>query len=322
MPEDIVVTGVGKTRAELERAVGLGVAAINAESFGEVDRIAEIANALGRPARLALRINPDVEAGSHRHISTGSEATKFGVSLHQAREMIQQAARQPMLRVVGLHVHIGSQITDSTEPLVRGAAAVAQLARELAERGLALEHIDLGGGLGIAYKPDQPTISPEAYAAAIVPIVKGVTPLTLFEPGRWLVGPCGVLLTTVVDVKARPGGGAFVIVDAGMTDLIRPALYDAWHEIEPAVARVGMPRPIDVVGPVCETTDSFARSRILPPVEVGDVLVIRDTGAYGAVMASNYNRRSFAAEVLVDASSRWQLIRRRQSMDEMMQWEA
>lgn len=319
-PDQIVVTGVGKTRAELERAVQLGVAAINAESFGEVDRIEAVATASGRQARIAVRINPDVDAGSHRHISTGSSTTKFGVSLDEARAMIREVSRRPGLRIVGLHVHVGSQITTSAEPLARGAAIVAELARELIAGGVALEHIDLGGGLGIPYKPGQSVISPDAYAAAVLPVVRGTGLTILFEPGRWIVGPCGVLLTEVVDIKGRDGGGTFVIVDAGMTDLIRPALYDAWHEIEPVAPRPGAPVPVEVVGPVCETSDTFASARPLAPVEVGDLLAIRDTGAYGAVMASNYNRRPIAAEVMVDGGA-WRVIRRRQTIDDMLQWD-
>jgi diaminopimelate decarboxylase len=319
-PDQIVVTGVGKTRAELERAVTLGVGAINAESFGEIDRIAAVASAAGRQARIAVRINPDVETDTHRHISTGSSTTKFGVSINEARSMIREVARRPSLRVVGLHVHVGSQITTSAEPIAQGAAIVADLARELMAAGVELEHLDVGGGLGIPYRPGQPVITPEAYAAALLPVVRDTGLTILLEPGRWIVGPCGVLLTEVVDYKTRDAGGTFVIVDAGMTDLIRPALYEAWHEIEPLVPRSGEAMPVEVVGPVCETSDTFAHARPLPPVEVGDLLAIRDTGAYGSVMASNYNRRPFAAEVLVE-DGHWRVVRRRQTIDELLQWE-
>lgn len=319
-PDQIVMTGVGKTRAEIDRAVAVGVAAINAESFGEIDRIAAIAATAGREARIAVRINPDVEAGSHPHISTGSKATKFGVSLDDARLMIREVAKRPGLRLVGLHVHVGSQIT-STEPLARGASIVAGLARELVAEGVPLEHLDLGGGLGIPYRPGQTVIGPDAYAAAIAPVVRDTGLTILFEPGRWIVGPCGVLLTEVVDLKPRADGGTFVIVDAGMTDLMRPALYGAWHEIEAVVARPGPSISADIVGPVCETTDTFATARPLTPVEVGDLLAIRDAGAYSAVMASNYNRRTMAAEVLVDGGE-GRVIRRRQSIDDILQWDA
>ena len=315
---DMVFTGVGKSPAELRRAVELDVAAINAESYGEIERIAALASRQ-RPARIAIRINPDVEAGSHPHISTGSKATKFGVSLDEAPEMIRDVAQHPTLRLVGLHVHIGSQLT-TPAPLARAAAAVAGLARDLRSHGLALEHLDLGGGLGIAYKPGETAMSPSTYAAAILEEVRDLGLVLLLEPGRWLVAPAGVLLTRVVDMKRKPGGGWFVIVDAGMTDLMRPALYAAWHQIEPVSPRAGDPITADIVGPVCETTDTIGVGRTLPPVEVGDLLAIRDTGAYGSVMASNYNRRPIAAEVMVDASG-VRLIRRRQTVDDMLQWD-
>jgi diaminopimelate decarboxylase len=318
-PQDIVFTGVGKTRAELERAVTLGLAAINAESFGEVDRIAGIAQAHGREAHVAIRINPDVEAGSHPHISTGSRITKFGVSLDEARAMIDTITGKPGLRLVGLHVHVGSQIT-SPEPLARAAAIVAGLARELMARGVPLAHLDIGGGLGIEYQDGQAVVSPEAWAKAVRPAVEGTGLTLLLEPGRWIVGPSGVLVTEIVDLKRRADGGWFVVVDAGMTDLMRPALYGAFHRVDPVVPRTGDPIAADIVGPVCETADTIGAGRQLPPVEVGDLLAIRDTGAYGAVMASNYNRRPMAAEVLVE-DGQARLIRRRQSIDDILQWD-
>lgn len=318
-PSEIVFTGVGKTHAELERAVALGLAAINAESLGEVDRISAIAQTQGRQAHVAVRINPDVDAGSHPHISTGSRITKFGVSLDEARHMVTTMASKPGLKVVGLHVHIGSQIT-SAEPLAKGAAVVADLARHLMAHGVPLEHLDVGGGLGIEYQDNQPVVSPDAYAAALMPIVRATGLTLLLEPGRWLVGPAGALLTRVVDLKQRPDGKWFVIVDAGMTDLMRPALYGAFHRIEPVTPRSGHPIVADIVGPVCETTDTLGAGRTLPPVEVGDLMVVRDTGAYGAVMASNYNRRPMAAEVLVEDGMP-RLIRRRQTIEDILQWD-
>jgi diaminopimelate decarboxylase len=318
-PADIVFTGVGKSPAELERAVELDLAAINAESFGEIDRIARLAARRGRVTRVAVRINPDVEAGSHPHISTGSRLTKFGVAIGEAGPMIRDVVRHESLRLVGLHVHVGSQIT-SEEPLRRSAGAVAALARELMASGVPLEHLDLGGGLGIPYQDAQRVPTAAEYAATIVPFVQGTGLTLLLEPGRWLVGPAGVLLTEVVDLKQRPDGGWFVIVDAGMTDLMRPALYGAWHTIEPVRPRAGTPITADIVGPVCETTDTLGAGRTLPPVTVGDLLVVRDAGAYGSVMASNYNRRPMAAEVLVDHDDA-RIIRRRQTVDDMLQWD-
>jgi diaminopimelate decarboxylase len=317
--EDIIFTGVGKTHAELVQAIDLGVKAINAESPGEVARIADIAAAHGRVARIAVRINPDVDAGSHRHISTGLHINKFGVSVADARAMIHDMLRRPGLDVVGLHMHIGSQVT-SAGPLARAADAIADLAQSFLDQGVRLQHLDLGGGLGIAYEPGQAVMSPAEYAAAVLPAVRRTGLALLLEPGRWIVGPAGVLVTEVVDLKQQPGGRWFVIVDAGMTDLIRPALYDAWHAIESVRPRAGSPIRCDVVGPVCETSDTLGANRELPPVGVGDLLAVRDTGAYGAVMASNYNRRPTAAEVMVDGRT-WRIVRRRQTVAEMLQWD-
>ena len=318
-PEEIVFTGVGKSRAELERAVTLGVRAINAESPGEVERIEAIACARQTRARVAVRINPNVDAESHPHISTGHHSTKFGMSVEAARAMVREVARRPHLQIVGLHAHVGSQVT-KREPMAEAAEIVASLARELQEQGIALEDLDLGGGLGIAYQPGQTVLSPEEYAAALLPAVRSTGLTLVLEPGRWIVGPAGALVTQVVDLKRQAGDGWFVVVDAGMTDLIRPALYDAWHAIEAVVPRAGPSVHADIVGPVCETADTLGAARTLTPTEVGDLLVVRDTGAYGAVMASNYNRRPIAAEVLVD-NARWTVIRRRQTIDDMLQWD-
>ena len=318
-PADIVFTGVGKTRSELARAVALGVGAINIESAGEVARLAAIARDSGRRACVAVRVNPDVEAGSHPHISTGSRATKFGIPASEALDVLRTAARDPHLAATGVHMHVGSQIT-SAEPIRRAATVVADLARRAAADGIHLHHLDLGGGLGVVYEPGQKTLTVEEYAAALLPIVQPTGLALLLEPGRWILAPAGVLVTEVVDLKPKPGGGTFVVTDAGMTDLLRPALYGAWHRIEPVSERPGVPITADIVGPVCETSDTLGRDRQLGPVDVGDLLAIRDTGAYGAVMASNYNRRLTAAEVLVDGDH-WRIVRRRQTIDEMLQWD-
>lgn len=318
-PSEIVFTGVGKTAAELERAVSLGLHAINAESSGEVERIAAIARTLGTRARIALRINPDVDAGTHHHISTGSAVTKFGVTVEQARAMARAMAGRHELQLIGLHVHIGSQIT-KPQPLTEAAQTIADLAREFMAQGHPLEHLDVGGGLGIAYRAGQPVMTPAEYAAAVLPPVRATGLSLVLEPGRWIVGPAGIIVTEIVDLKPQPGGRWFVIVDAGMTDLIRPALYSAWHNIEAVSPRKGPPIICDIVGPVCETSDTLGSERELSPVMVGDLLVVRDTGAYGSVMASNYNRRPFAAELMVDEGSP-RLIRRRQTIDDMLQWD-
>ncbi len=318
-PDQIVFTGVGKTHDELVRAVTLGLKAINAESPGEVDRIAAIARAHDAVARVAVRVNPDVEAGSHPHISTGRKSTKFGMNVAQAYAMVRDMTARPGLQVVGLHVHVGSQITD-VAPLRQAAATIATMATTLAADGVRLEHLDIGGGLGIAYERGQAVISADDYAAAVIPAVQATGLRLVLEPGRWITGPAGVLLARVVDLKTPGDGRWFVIVDAGMTDLLRPALYQAWHDIEVVTPRDGAAITCDVVGPVCETSDTLGKQRSLPPVEVGDLVVVRDAGAYGSVMASNYNRRPFAAEVMVDGDQ-WRTARRRQTIDELLQWE-
>jgi diaminopimelate decarboxylase len=324
--EEIVFTGVGKSRAELARAVELGLKAINAESPGEVERIEAIASDRATCARIAIRINPNVDAESHPHISTGHHGSKFGMSLDAARDMVRNVVRRPHLKIVGLHAHIGSQIT-SRQPIAAASATLASFAQELMDSGVGLQHLDLGGGLGIKYRPDDVVLSADEYAAALLPAVRRTRLSLLLEPGRWLVGPAGVLLTEVVDLKPQgtPAEAAsdrqwFVVVDAGMNDLIRPALYGAWHGIEPVQPRPGARIQADVVGPVCETADLFGEDRMLPPIVVGDLVILRDTGAYGAVMASNYNRRPFAPEVLVQDGA-WTVIRRRQTIDEMLQFD-
>jgi diaminopimelate decarboxylase len=318
-PRDIVFTGVGKTREELEFAVGLDIGAINAESPGELDRIGAIAHAQGRTARVALRVNPDIDAKSHPNISTGLKTNKFGVALEEARAIYRARRSTPGLHFVGVHVHIGSQIT-SAEPLQRAAVTLVNLALALADDGVRLEHVDLGGGLGIGYD-GQPTLTPAQYAEAVVPQLRRCGVPVVLEPGRSVVAHAGALVTRVVDVKQYPDGRRFAVVDAGMTELMRPALYGSFHRIVPVRPRPGSEGPWDVVGPICESSDVFARDRQLPDLQVDDLVAILDTGAYGAVMASNYNRRLLAPEVLVD-NGHWAVIRRRQTLDDVLALEA
>ena len=318
-PGEIVFTGVGKSPAEIERAVGMGLKAINAESFGEMDRIDQIARRLGTRARVAVRIIPDIDALSHPGISTGRRGNKFGVAIDDARAMCREMATRAGLQVVGLHVHVGSQITQ-LEPLKRAAEALVKLAAELEADGVSVEHLDVGGGLGISY--DGGSVPGAAdYAAAILPIVAASGRALVLEPGRVIVGPAGVLLTRVVDMKPQQGGKMFVIADAGMTELMRPMLYGAYHAIEPVTPRKGAGITADVVGPVCETTDTLGADRALPPVDVGDLLAVRDAGAYGSVMGSNYNRRPFPPEVMADDDG-WRVVRRRQTIDDLLRTEA
>ncbi len=314
-PDRLVFTGVGKTPGEIERAVSLGVKAINAESLGELERIDTIARARGVRAPVALRVNPDIEAGAHPHISTGRRTNKFGVPIELAREHYRRMVGMPGLRPVGVHVHIGSQITDLA-PLRHSAEAVVEVVRELAEDGIALEHIDLGGGLGVSYEGTAgPT--PDDYAAAVLPVV-GPTGLTvLLEPGRVIVAPSAVLLARVIDVKQYFDGRVFAVLDAGMTELLRPALYGAYHRIEAVQPRPGAALATDVVGPLCESSDVLGRNRKLPPLEVGDLVVVHDAGAYGSAMASTYNRRPLPCEVMVDGGN-WEIVKRRQTIEEMV----
>lgn len=315
IPPEIVFTGVGKTRDELERAVALGVKAINAESAGELDRIDGIARAQGARARVALRINPDIDALSHPHISTGLKTSKFGLGLLEARDVLRQAASRSALQVVGIHIHVGSQIT-ALAPLARAAAELAELARNLAADNIQLEHVDLGGGLGISYD-GSPVPTAAEYAQALMSATRDLGLSLIIEPGRAVVGPAGALLTRVVDVKQRPDGHWLVVTDAGMTELLRPALYGAFHRIVPVVQRPDVPVTCDIVGPVCESSDILGTNRQLALPREGDLLAVLDAGAYGAVMASTYNRRPLPAEVLVDRGA-GRLIRRRQTIDELL----
>ncbi len=314
-PDEIVFTGVGKTPAEIEHAVALGVKAINAESSGELERIAAAARARQTTARVALRVNPDVAANSHPHISTGLSTHKFGVPIAEARAIARGAGAREELSFVGLHVHVGSQVL-GLDPLRQAAQAVVGLARELRDDHVMVEHLDLGGGLGIAYHGES-VPSADQYAAALIDVVRPSGLSLIVEPGRAIVGAAGALLASVVDVKPQPGGKRFVVLDAGMSELMRPALYGAYHRIAPIEPADTDPVACDVVGPICESSDVFGVDRMLPLPAVGSVVAVLDAGAYGAVMASNYNRHALPAEVLVDAGA-WRVVRRRQTIDDQL----
>ena len=315
IPAEIVFTGVGKTQAELIQAIELGVMSINAESTGEIERIDALATARQTRARVALRVNPDIDAKSHPHISTGLKTNKFGVPMTEVTNICRRFARAAGVEIVGLHIHVGSQITE-LEPLRKASEAIVAMARELRSSGVAIDHVDLGGGLGISYD-GSPVPTASDYAQALLPAVRDSGLKLVLEPGRNVIAPAGVLLSRVIDVKEQPGGALFVILDAGMTELIRPMLYGAFHRIE-HVEDVQRPETVcDVVGPLCESSDTLGKNRTLARPAVGDLMAIRDTGAYGAVMASNYNRRLMPAEVLV-SEGRWTVIRRRQTIDDLL----
>jgi diaminopimelate decarboxylase len=314
-PEDIVFTGVGKSSTELECAVPLGLKAINVESAGELDRVEALARNAGVVVRVAIRVNPDIDAKSHPHISTGLKINKFGMPVDEAERLFAGLAGRPALKLVAVHIHVGSQIT-SIDPVRQAASRLAGLARAAQAAGVALEYLDAGGGLGISYDGG-PVPSPDKYASALVDEIRTTRLPIVVEPGRSIVGPAAVLVARVVDVKARTASSDFAIIDAGMTELMRPALYGGFHQIEPVRPRAGTLRQYEIAGPVCESTDIVGRDRTLAPLEVGDLVAIRDTGAYGSAMASNYNRRPLPAEVLVD-DGEWRVIRRRQTIADML----
>jgi diaminopimelate decarboxylase len=309
----IVFSGVGKTREEIALALGEGIGQINVESPAELDMISAVASSLGHTAKVALRINPDVDAGTHAKITTGKAENKFGIPYADAATLYARAAGLPGIEPVGLALHIGSQIL-SAAPYRAAFARAAELVRALRAAGQSVSRMDCGGGLGIGYR-DEPGASPAALAGAIRAAFGDMGVELMVEPGRWLVGPAGVLLASVLLVK---GEERFVVLDAAMNDLIRPAMYDAWHGIVPLAAgnAVGPVRPVDVVGPVCESSDTFARKRPLPALPPGARVAILDAGAYGAVMSSTYNARPMLPIALVDGD-RWEVIRRRQTVEEL-----
>jgi diaminopimelate decarboxylase len=305
----IVFSGVGKSPRELRLTLAEDIGQINVESAEELDLLSGLAAAAGRTARVALRVNPDVDAGTHAKITTGRADDKFGIPYADAAALYRHAASLPGIEPVGLAVHIGSQIL-SLAPYRAAFGCVAELVRALRAGGQRVCVVDCGGGLGIPYC-NEPSPGPAGLAGAIRGALHDLAVRVLIEPGRWLVGPAGLLLTSVVLVKQTPGG-RFVILDAAMNDLVRPAMYEAWHGIVPvsAIDAVAAPTPADVVGPVCESGDTFARDRLLPPLAAGARVAILDAGAYGSVMSSAYNARPAAAEVMVDGAT-WSVIRDR-----------
>ncbi|HEY7855778.1 MAG TPA: diaminopimelate decarboxylase [Terriglobales bacterium] len=307
-----VFSGVGKTRDEIDAALRAGILLFNVESEAELDLLAERAARLRLAARFGLRVNPDIAAVTHPHIATGLRQHKFGVTLALAQKLYLRP-RPRWLEPAGISFHIGSQIL-SLAPFARAAARVAQLTARLAERGVALRYFDAGGGLGIAYRPGQrpPTIA--AYVGALrTALPPGMS--LLIEPGRSLVAAAGSLLTRVLYVKDS-GRKRFVIADAGSNDLLRPSLYDAYHDIQPVIPRRGARRVVEIVGPICETGDVLGRERRLPPLAADDYMVIADAGAYGFSLSSNYNARPRAAEVALEGG-RARLVRRRETSSDL-----
>ncbi len=323
--------GVGKTTDEIRQALQAGIYCFNIESEPELERINDVAASLGVKAPVAVRVNPNVDAKTHKYISTGKSLNKFGVGLDRAAEVYARAAELPNLHLRGVQTHIGSQILEC-EHFAEAAAKLVPLVESLRDK-YGIEFFSIGGGIGIVYDPalesgdpawwaagDHPQrITPEAYAAAIVPILQPLGLRILFEPGRFMVGNAGVLLSTVQYVKKTPAK-IFTVVDAAMNDLIRPALYEGYHEIAPLRQTTEAPALMDVVGPVCESGDFFAQDREVPPLKQDDRIALLSAGAYGFVMSSNYNSRPLLPEVLVEGSAS-HVIRKRQTLDDLIQGE-
>ncbi len=318
-PKRIVFSGIGKTRDEMAQALAAGILMFNVESPAELDALNDVARAEGRRAPVALRVNPDVDPKTHPYISTGMKKSKFGIDIASAVEVYARAQSLPHVDVVGVDCHIGSQLT-TLDPFVDALARVRALMATLRDRGIAIRYVDLGGGLGITYSEERPP-TPAEYGAALVRGTRDLGATVIIEPGRSLVGNAGALLTRVLYLKQSPVK-RFVIVDAAMNDLIRPSLYGAYQDIRPVgTARAGAPAAVDVVGPVCESGDFLAQDRTLPPVDAGDLLAVMSAGAYGFVMASNYNARPRSAAVLVDGD-RYDVVRERESVEDLIRGES
>ena len=316
----IIFSGVGKTDAELACALDVGVRQINVESPAELDRLIAVAAEKGRVPDIAIRVNPKIGAGGHAKITTGGEGDKFGIPADEALALYARAAASPHVTPVGLACHIGSQIIDLS-PLEAAFRLLREMTLTLRGQGLSVTRLDLGGGLGVPYSGGAETASVADYAAMAAGVLDGLEVEAAFEPGRLLAANAGVLLARVIQITERADGRRFLVLDAAMNDLVRPAMYDAFHEVKPVTPRDGDRIAYDIVGPVCETGDTFARGRDLPPLQAGDLVVFTGAGAYGAVMSSEYNSRPLVPEVLVDGARR-AVVRGRPTYEEMLAREA
>ena len=318
IPSDrIVFAGVGKTEGEMREAIDAGILMFNVESSMELDRLSRVASSMGKVAPVALRVNPDVDPKTHPYISTGMKKSKFGIPVDQALEEYRRAARLPGIRIVGIHQHIGSQLTEIS-PFRDAFDRMVAFARLLKENGIEVSWLDVGGGLGIRYGNENPP-TPREVAHEILSRLEGLNVGIILEPGRSIVGNAGILVTEVQYLK-ETSVKMFYIADAGMNDLIRPSLYGAFHDLWPVIKKPGNGKKGDLVGPVCETGDFLVQDRELPPVEPGDLLAVMSAGAYGFAMASNYNARPRPAEVLV-SGDRFSVIRARETYEDLIRGE-
>jgi diaminopimelate decarboxylase len=316
-PQKIVFSGVGKRPDEITLALEAGILMFNVESVEELQAIDRAAAALHKAAPVAIRVNPDVDAMTHDHITTGKKENKFGIALNKALPVFRLAAKLPRINLLGIHAHIGSQIL-STKPYVETVKRVLKMVNTLEDEGISLRYLDLGGGLGVRYQHEEP-IAPKQLAKELASVIRGRHITLLLEPGRYLVADAGLLVTKVL-YRKDSGSKRFIIVDAAMNDLARPALYDAYHGIHPIQLRNGKRVTADIVGPVCESGDYLARERTLSLPEQGDSLAVATAGAYGFAMGSQYNSRPRPVEVLVDGK-KWSVIRDRETLDDLVRGE-
>ncbi len=312
----IVFASVGKTNAEIYESVKLGIFCFNVESLPELEAIDKIARQMKKKAKVALRVNPDVDAHTHKHITTGTKESKFGIDIDTAKAILRNHKRYTGVHMIGLHLHIGSQITEP-QPFIKAITRAAAVIKEGRKAGLPMQWLNLGGGLGIIYKDEEPQ-TPKQFAEKIMPLLRQLKVHLILEPGRFIVGNAGILVTEVLYVK-KSRGKQFAVVDAGMTELIRPALYDAYHQVASVreMAAQNGHATYDVVGPVCESADVLARQRQLGLLKTGALLAVFGAGAYGSVMASNYNGRMRPAEVLV-RGNQWAVIRKRETFKDLV----
>jgi len=316
-PQKIVFAGISKTSHEIEYAINSNIFMFNVESIPEARNINQISGRLGKKPKIALRINPDVEADTHKHITTGKKENKFGLEIDMAVKFYTEVSAMENLEVAGIHLHIGSQIV-STGPYVKSIEKIVKLISDLRSAGINIKYLNIGGGLGIIYKAEKPSTAQD-FAKSVLPLVKPTGCYFILEPGRFIVGNAGILVTRVTYIK-HTSAKTFVIVDAGMNDLIRPAFYNSYHRIKPLEIKNSRNMSVDIVGPICESSDFFAKKRKIPMVEEGDLLAIFSAGAYGFAMSSNYNSRPRVPEVMV-IGDRDFLVREREAYEDLVRGE-